>query len=148
MTRTKNPATKVCSECGESLTLDKYYRDTRRIGTPGEYRDECRRCAQRIRKEHGNTRAEKLLQNYRLSEADYNYLVELQRGVCAGCRRSQASLTRPLVVDHSHTTGMLRGLLCYSCNQVLGLVEDNPFVLEGLAAYLRSEGFVGEESDD
>lgn len=43
-------------------------------------------------------------------------LVALQRGACATCGASG----RKLVVDHDHVTGLVRGLLCRSCNSTEG----------------------------
>ena len=45
-----------------------------------------------------------------------------------------------LVIDHDHEkTGpeSIRGILCHSCNLAIGWAEDNPAILEALAAYLR-----------
>lgn len=42
-----------------------------------------------------------------------------------------------IVLDHCHETGAFRGWLCDPCNVVLGLVKDNPEVLERLAEHLR-----------
>jgi hypothetical protein len=42
-------------------------------------------------------------------------------------------------VDHNHTTGKVRGLLCYRCNHALGLFKDSIQALESAAAYLKSE---------
>lgn len=44
---------------------------------------------------------------------------------------------RNLAVDHSHTTGLLRGFLCQSCNQALGLAEDDPGLLRKMTIYLE-----------
>jgi len=42
-----------------------------------------------------------------------------------------------LVVDHDHSTGKFRGLLCNPCNKALGFFRDNPEVLESAARYIR-----------
>lgn len=52
----------------------------------------------------------------------YGKLLEHQGGVCAICRKPPLS-TR-LAVDHCHTTGLLRGLLCFRCNRGYGLWHD------------------------
>lgn len=42
-----------------------------------------------------------------------------------------------IVLDHCHNSGAFRGWLCDPCNVVLGMVKDNPDVLERLAGHLR-----------
>ncbi len=44
----------------------------------------------------------------------------------------------PLVVDHDHTTGQVRGMLCNNCNLGLGHFKDSPLLLEFAAQYLFS----------
>jgi hypothetical protein len=50
-----------------------------------------------------------------------------------------------LAVDHNHTTGKIRGLLCPKCNQGIGLLMDNPLFLIRAAEYLRREQNDGEQ---
>jgi hypothetical protein len=40
-------------------------------------------------------------------------------------------------VDHCHTTGKPRALLCNRCNMVLGQVDDDPELLKKLARYVK-----------
>jgi len=46
---------------------------------------------------------------------------------------------RPLVVDHDHSTGRVRKLLCNACNLAIGMVQEDPARLRALAAYLEFE---------
>lgn len=69
----------------------------------------------------------------------------LQHGKCAVCGEGETRLgshgrVRSLSVDHCHTTGAIRGLLCDNCNNILGRAKDSPSVLRRLAAYLEVAG--------
>jgi hypothetical protein len=68
------------------------------------------------------------------TEVDYQRLHKAQGGVCAIC--NFIPLRRPLVVDHDHTTGEVRGLLCSQCNLGLGLFRDEPDYLTQAKEYL------------
>lgn len=64
-----------------------------------------------------------------------------QGGVCAICgeketRTRRGNLVR-LSVDHDHTTGSIRGLLCTRCNTAVGLMQDEPELLRKAIEYLE-----------
>ena len=42
-----------------------------------------------------------------------------------------------LVVDHCHSTGKVRGLLCHNCNRALGLFKDNIETMRRGISYLE-----------
>ncbi len=44
---------------------------------------------------------------------------------------------RKLAADHDHVTGLSRGILCHQCNVGIGMLQDNPDILEKAALYLR-----------
>jgi hypothetical protein len=50
-----------------------------------------------------------------------------QAGACLVCCEKLSG--KPLAIDHDHETGAVRGLLCYSCNTIVGLVEARKPVL-------------------
>lgn len=70
-----------------------------------------------------------------LAEGDYERLYAHQGGLCAGCRRATGA-TKRLAVDHHHTTGEVRGLLCGPCNRMVGHFRDDPATFLRLADYL------------
>jgi len=51
-------------------------------------------------------------------------LYKEQRGLCAICKRDEATVGT-LCLDHCHETGKIRGLLCRKCNTGLGMFHDN-----------------------
>lgn len=67
---------------------------------------------------------------YGITLEDYNQMLDTQNGVCAICGKPPKK--NRLAVDHNHITGKVRGLLCATCNKVLGLF---------LSDYLGSERF-------
>lgn len=44
-----------------------------------------------------------------------------------------------LAVDHCHSTGKVRKLLCHNCNRALGLMKDNPVLLRFAADYVERD---------
>jgi hypothetical protein len=74
---------------------------------------------------------------YGLTEADVVRKTVDQGGVCAICRKPPTD-SRGLFVDHNHSTGQVRALLCSRCNQRVGFVEVEPALLQEIIAYLNS----------
>ena len=70
---------------------------------------------------------------YGMSRADYDALLERQGGVCAICAKPSK---KTLCVDHCHSTGTIRGLLCRKCNLGLGCLADDQAALIAALAYL------------
>lgn len=69
----------------------------------------------------GKRNPSQLWTKYRLSVEAFDQMYEAQGGVCALCGWPGYS---PLCVDHDHATGLVRGLLCKTCNNVLGDIRD------------------------
>ena len=64
-----------------------------------------------------------LKRNYGVTVEDYNKIFESQQGCCFICGRHQIEFKRHLCIDHNHTTGKIRKLLCSPCNVGLGYYE-------------------------
>ena len=79
--------------------------------------------------------------NYHITIREYLDMAEKQNFVCAICGKENfamgASHTGLLVVDHDHTTGKVRGLLCHNCNRALGLLRDSSQNLHKALSYLE-----------
>lgn len=82
----------------------------------------------------------KLLRQYGLDEAAYLLMLQAQGGGCAICRGDGGG--RRLSVDHCHTTGRVRALLCQPCNLAIGSMRERPEIAESAAAYLRQHALL------
>lgn len=65
-----------------------------------------------------------LVKTYGITVEEYDALLHAQDGVCAICRRPPRD-DISLHLDHDHTTGERRGLLCFKCNNALGDFDDD-----------------------
>lgn len=62
---------------------------------------------------------------YRYGVENYDEMFAVQNGLCAICDQPETAKGKVnLGVDHDHTTGRVRGLLCVSCNRSLGYWEE------------------------
>jgi hypothetical protein len=72
----------------------------------------------------------------------YKQMFKEQNGLCAICGQTLPLLQNKkynslLCVDHDHTTGKIRGLLCSNCNKAIGLLKDDVIIIESAANYLK-----------
>jgi hypothetical protein len=81
-----------------------------------------------------NSRKRKLVKVFGISSETYNALFDSQNGLCAICGKSS---TKRLAVDHNHTTGKVRGLLCHRCNTSLGLLDEDLNSIKKMLEYLE-----------
>lgn len=90
-----------------------------------------------------------LKNNYNMTINDYNDLYNHQNGLCYICNTEGFTMAEhhkmKLVVDHCHTTGKVRGLLCHNCNRALGLLKDNVDYFKRAIVYLESATTIREE---
>ena len=64
---------------------------------------------------------------------------------CMICGISESEIGKKLDVDHCHSSGKVRGILCNPCNNMIGHAKDNIAVLRAAAAYLEAnaDGYKG-----
>lgn len=72
---------------------------------------------------------------YGISQDEYDAMLLSQGGVCKVCFKKNTA-GRRLAVDHDHETGAVRGLLCSPCNSALGLLNDDPEIINRASEYL------------
>jgi hypothetical protein len=76
-------------------------------------------------KEEKTKRNYHLKKTYNITTEVYDVLLLKQNGQCAICKKNQSDIKRRLSVDHSHSNGKVRGLLCYNCNTAIGYFKEN-----------------------
>ena len=79
-----------------------------------------------------------LKHKFGIDTKDYNRMLLEQDSKCAICKNTSTGDKRSknFHVDHCHTTGKVRGLLCSACNKGLGLFTDSRDKLENAIKYL------------
>lgn len=80
--------------------------------------------------------------NYGLAPGEFDRLLAAQGGRCAICGSDHPN-GRPghtFAVDHDHTTGAVRGILCAKCNHGLGQFHDSKELLSKAIDYLSRIG--------
>lgn len=79
-----------------------------------------------------------LKRRYNITAAEYDMMLISQNHTCKICK-DVCTTGRRLSVDHCHSTGAIRGLLCTNCNSGLGKFKDNPQLLAAAIKYLEDK---------
>ena len=122
-----NPIYKAhCKECYRKKQMERYYQ------TPVEDRRERRR--------KNRSRRPSYQKQYRLKSRyggltleQFYAMIEEQDNMCKICGGEM----NPPQVDHNHTTGKVRHLLCRPCNTSLGMLKENTDTLHNMISYIN-----------
>lgn len=135
------PDNKLCSWCLEEKPRSEYeiVGSSRRLARycnsclPLVAEDQAQKKVEQDRayyaREHDKIREQavwqRLMIRYGVTKEWWDETYEKQGGVCAICKKAQLGTAagNRLHVDHCHTTGQVRGLLCAGCNTHLGILE-------------------------
>lgn len=110
-----------CTKCNVVKPLTEYYKNTT------SFRRECKHCVKEKR----------LIDKFGVDYEWYKRKLNNQNSVCDICKTKLDSNTYDkLAVDHCHSTGKLRGLLCTQCNTSLGLLKENTETINNMLKYL------------
>lgn len=83
----------------------------------------------------------RLMSAFGMSLDQFNAMMESQGNSCAICGYSDMSNPKVFPhVDHCHSTGKVRGILCSNCNMALGKFKDDTSRLYSAISYLASHG--------
>lgn len=126
---------KMCKKCGVSKPPESFYVDRRsKTGRSSA----CKQC---IAKQDTPLRKKGrfLKYYYGLTEQQVHEMYVSQSGRCLICNVYKSTYSKPggLVIDHNHSDGTVRGLLCTNCNTLLGRCNDNVELLQKAIFYLQ-----------
>jgi hypothetical protein len=133
----------------------KVYAKTREwvLANPDKVRDNIERFKSKPTYDEDKKR-QHLRYYYDLTLEEYNEMLEKQQYCCSICKSTTPSGRKDVTaffVDHKHSTGFIRGLLCQKCNFGLGYFQDNIDLLREAIIYLQKandrEGELTEISD-
>lgn len=133
MTADSHLAGRRCPSCRETKSLDEFVRNRGTKDGRGAY---CRPCHNTRMKEiaerlYGGNKNFLLQRRYGLTRVQLDEMIAAQGGLCAICEERPAKH-----VDHDHTTGKVRAVLCFQCNRGLGKFREELPTFDRAAQYL------------
>lgn len=117
---------KKCSLCKVTKPVKAFARRGKR------WQSACRECRRNFHYMH----------RYGITRKQYDKMLKKQKGRCKICGNKPSR--GPLHVDHNHESGRVRGLLCTSCNRILGWFEGRRV---NILRYLGDEGIDGGDNE-
>lgn len=144
-----------CAPCTKAYQLEYYEKNKARLlplqqarervyraKDPDAYRAKVRAAKEKRKREDPKGYADSfwrdnIKRRYGATPEDYDRMLAEQGGVCAICKGSHHLRRGRFSIDHCHTTGKIRALLCDGCNLGIGNMEENPSRLRAAADYLE-----------
>ena len=146
---------KICRVCTKEHTI-KYYNENREKvlrdtsdyynknkGKMTEYKakwfkenQDRIRLERNLEKDIYHNRCRQLKRDYGITEEDVRFMMDIQKGICLICQGSLDRHGKGYFIDHCHTTGLVRGLLCGYCNSAIGFFQDDIGSLKRAVEYL------------
>lgn len=125
---------KRCPMCGHIKKAEEFPRNRSSWDGLAAYCKPChnlkmKKIAERLYGGHANFL---MMKRYGITIDQKQEMIEAQNGLCLICQERPAKH-----VDHCHSSGQIRGILCFTCNRGLGKFEDDPELLEMAIEYLN-----------
>jgi hypothetical protein len=151
-----NVNSKVCFKCKVEKPVSEFHKYKERfqsyckacsitIGTKWKKENRERHLFQKRKRYESSKdidRNSKYKRKYGITLEEYNKMLENQNGLCAICNSPEKVKTddkvKLLAVDHCHTSGAVRGLLCNACNTGIGKFKEDINILESAIKYLKT----------
>ncbi len=114
---------KRCRACREWKDISLYYSRASKVTGRKYFELDCNSCR----------KVRYIVRNYGITPEEYHRLISKSGGLCECCKESYRD--KP-AIDHDHTTGSIRGVLCTSCNTSLGFARESVSRLRAMIDYL------------
>lgn len=144
--RTKTTDThRICKSCSKTKELSEFYsfrvydcKECSRIRSKAYYES----TKKEVFKDNDVPRNERIaartrLKKYGVTQEEFLNFIKLAADKCPGCQRKSSQFSGRWCLDHCHTTGNVRGVLCGKCNSALGFADDSVETLQRLISYLK-----------
>lgn len=140
------PDSKYCARCNK-IKLEKEFNKNKY--EPSGLCCYCKVCDKERRdwkgriltdKQKDNQSKQQRRKKYNLTTKELDYLLSV--GKCEICGEIETNLSKPLHIDHNHTTKQVRGILCLQCNTAIGSLKVDDYGIDLLCSaisYLRNK---------
>ena len=131
----------TCTHCKIDKPEKDYYIRKNRPNGKGRL-SECKECMKsrvmnRYNKDPDLVNDKRAAKLYGITLEQVQEMREQSGGVCGICNREGKHHHKRLVIDHDHKTGKVRGLICSSCNSMIGWCGEDTQTLQNLIEYLN-----------
>jgi len=130
-----------CKVCVKAFAASWYLRNKEYSNARNKawYEKNFEKISQRARIEltYEQRRNARLKNKFGITASEYDRILGQQNFLCAVCSQHRDEFSKAFAVDHCHTTGRIRGLLCEKCNQGIGCFNDSPERIRLAVQYLE-----------
>jgi len=130
--------TKTCTTCKIEQPITNF--NVHKLCKDG-FNTKCRAC-RTLKQQHNrktNGYNAQIKYKYGITYKEFLTKIDEQGNTCilCGVEFNPTERTTAPCIDHDHTTGKVRGILCHPCNVALGLIKENTRTLRKMIIYLH-----------
>ena len=128
---------KTCLKCNTTKPLDDFYTNNQLSDRKTTWCKDCCRAKEKATHKKDPWKKKfyegKIKYGSEMTREKFTHMLEEQSNQCGICQKEMLSP----YIDHDHSTGKIRMLLCHHCNSLLGMAKDNKTILQGAIRYLE-----------
>jgi protein-arginine kinase activator protein McsA len=132
---------KTCSKCKIEKSLSDFHNVKNGKFGKHHYCKDCMSAHKKQTYNYNNAFNRRLRKSYNLTLDELKSMHHSQNKKCKICGDVYEDVSKHggLYIDHCHSSGKVRGLLCAKCNQLLGACRDDVAILQSAIDYLNSQ---------